>query len=87
MTPMMHGFIPPIQSRLAREQIYHARLQSARSSGGHWAEERAEQPLGVEHAPQAQAEPGEMRRQQAFVVYRAPTGSPFRCHGFDAIAV
>jgi hypothetical protein len=49
-------------------EVYHERLQSARSSGEHWAEERAEQPLGSEHAPQAQAEPGEMRRQQAFVV-------------------
>jgi hypothetical protein len=29
----------------------------------HWAERRAEQPLGFEHAPLAQAEPGEMRRQ------------------------
>jgi hypothetical protein len=38
--------------------LYHARLQSARSSGEHWAEERAKQPLGFEHAPQARAEPG-----------------------------
>jgi Fe2+ or Zn2+ uptake regulation protein len=44
---------------------------SCENQGGdateHWAEERAEQPLGFEHAPQAQAEPGEMRRQQARV--------------------
>jgi hypothetical protein len=49
-------------------RLYYARLQSARSSGEHWAEERVEQPLGLEHAPQTQAEPGEMRRQQACVV-------------------
>ncbi|MCU0693162.1 MAG: hypothetical protein MUF54_17355 [Polyangiaceae bacterium] len=52
---------------VALPEVYHARLQSARSSGEHWAEELAEQPLGFEQAPQAQAEPGEMRRQQACV--------------------
>ncbi|MCU0692650.1 MAG: aminotransferase class I/II-fold pyridoxal phosphate-dependent enzyme [Polyangiaceae bacterium] len=39
--------------REAAARLYYARLQSARSSGEHWAEERAEQPLGFEHAPQA----------------------------------
>jgi hypothetical protein len=29
-------------------------------------------PLGLEHAPQAHTEPGEMRRQQARVVYAPP---------------
>jgi AcrR family transcriptional regulator len=42
---------------------YRSRLQSGGSSGDRWAEERVEQPLGLEHAQQAQAEPGEMRRQ------------------------
>jgi hypothetical protein len=31
-------------------ELCHARLQSARSSGEHWTEERAEQPLGFERA-------------------------------------
>jgi hypothetical protein len=41
--------------------MYRARVQSARSPGEHLAEERAEQPSWLW---QAEAEPGEMRRQQ-----------------------